>query len=113
MKKQYFLIFFILFSFFNIQILAAQTSTDFKSKNDKIEGLSIYPNPVSTQKPVIYIASKDNLLKTVKVFNVLGKEVLAIELVGKRLNISNLKKGVYILNITENNISETRKLVVK
>ena len=113
MKKQYFSIFFIIFSFFAIQSLDAQNGSGFESKNNKIEGLSIYPNPVSAQKNLVYIASKENLIKTVKVFNVLGKQVLAVQLVGKSLNISNLSKGVYILNITENNVSETRKLIIK
>lgn len=113
MKKQYFALLFIFFSFFAFQSLDAQNSSGFESKNDKIEGLSIYPNPVSTQKNTVYIASKKNLIKTVTVFNVLGKQVLSVELVGKSLNISNLSKGVYILNITENNVSETRKLVIK
>ncbi|MCL5126907.1 MULTISPECIES: T9SS type A sorting domain-containing protein [unclassified Algibacter] len=113
MKKQYFLIFFTIISFFAIHSMDAQNSIGFESKNDKIENLTIYPNPVSAQGNVVYIASKKNLVKNIKVFNVLGKQVLAVKLVGKALNISNLSKGVYILNITENNISETRKLVVK
>jgi len=113
MKKQYFLIIFTFFSFFATELIDAQNFTGLEPKNDKIEGLSIYPNPVSSQKNLVYIASKKNLLKTVKVFNVLGKQVLAVELVGKSLNISKLSKGVYILNITENNVSETRKLVIK
>ncbi|MDB2462602.1 T9SS type A sorting domain-containing protein [Algibacter sp.] len=29
------------------------------------------------------------------------------------MNVSNLQKGVYILKISENNISETKKLVIK
>ncbi|WP_147678329.1 T9SS type A sorting domain-containing protein [Algibacter pacificus] len=113
MKNHYFFIFFTIFSFFAIQDITAQNGIGFESKNDKIEGLSIYPNPVTNQQNVVYIASKKNLTKRVKVFNVLGKQVLALHLVGKSLDISNLKKGVYILNITENNVSETRKLVVK
>lgn len=113
MKKHYFLIFFIITSIFGVYSIDAQNSSGFNSKNDKIEGLTIYPNPVSTQNSIVYIASKENMVKTIQVFNVLGKQVLSTKLIGKALNISNLNKGVYILNITENKISETRKLVIK
>tara|TARA_R110002167_G_scaffold230458_1_gene435650 strand:+ start:18987 stop:19244 length:258 start_codon:yes stop_codon:yes gene_type:complete len=78
-----------------------------------IEGLSIYPNPVSNGKLFVYITSKRSLTKTVAVYNVLGKQILTTILTGNELNISQLNTGVYILKITENNISETRKLVIK
>jgi len=83
------------------------------SPPEQIEGLTIYPNPVSNNKPFIYITSKNNLSKTVDVFNVLGKRIFSVALTGKELNISQLSTGVYILKITENNMSETRKLVIK
>lgn len=110
MKKQYFLIFFTIISFFAVQTLDAQSLS---STTPKIEGLTIYPNPVSAYDNEVSIASKSNLTKTVKVFNVLGKQVLFTRLIGKTLNISKLSKGVYILHITENQISETRKLIIK
>ena len=83
------------------------------SPPEQIEGLTIYPNPVSNNKPFIYITSKNNLSKTVDVFNVLGKRIFSVSLIGKELNISMLSTGVYILKITENKVSETRKLVIK
>lgn len=82
-------------------------------QQNNIEGLSIYPNPVSNGKLYIYITSKRNLTKTIEVYNVLGKRISATVLTGKELSISELGTGVYILKITENNISETRKLVIK
>ncbi len=78
-----------------------------------IEDLSIYPNPVTNGKTFIYITSKRNMTKKVDFFNVLGKQIFSTVITGKELNISNLSKGVYILKITENNVSETRKLVIK
>ena len=81
--------------------------------SENIEDLSIYPNPVTTGKTFIYITSKRNLNKKVEFFNVLGKQIFSIVITGKALNISSLSKGVYILKITENDISETRKLVIK
>jgi hypothetical protein len=91
----------------------AQNHADNPSTQPNIEGLAIYPNPVSRQQSFINIASKHSLVKTIEIFDVLGKQVFKTVLSGRELNISNLKKGVYILKITENNISESRKLVIK
>ncbi|WP_142784199.1 T9SS type A sorting domain-containing protein [Changchengzhania lutea] len=78
-----------------------------------IEGLTIYPNPVNNGRQFINITSKLHLTKTVEFYNVLGKKIFSTVMVGKELNISKFSTGVYILKITENNISETRKLVIK
>ena len=99
--------------FFVAQDGLAQANTDKAPKQNNIEGLSIYPNPVNNGKQIIYITSKKSLTKKVEVFNALGKQILSHVLVGKELNISKLSTGVYILKITENKISETRKLVIK
>ncbi len=80
---------------------------------DHIEGLSIYPNPVTNGNVIVYITTKKNISKKIEVYNVLGKKIYAIDLSGNELNISQFSSGVYILKITENNISETRKLVIK
>ena len=113
MKKHYFLILFTLISILSTQVSSGQTPNNFESKAGHIQGLSIYPNPVQSNKNTVYITSNKNYKKTVKIFNILGKQILTINLTGKALNISNLDKGVYILNITENGINETRKLVIK
>lgn len=113
MKKNYFFTILIVLMFFVAQEGVAQSSTDNAPKQNNIEGLSIYPNPVNNGKQFIYITSKKSLTKEVKIFNALGKQILSHVLVGKELNISKLSTGVYILKITENKISETRKLVIK
>ncbi len=78
-----------------------------------IEDLLIYPNPVSKEQNTIYISSKLNTQKHVEFYDVLGKLILSTSLHRKALDIGNLEKGIYILRITENNISETRKLIIK
>ncbi|WP_242084114.1 T9SS type A sorting domain-containing protein [Aestuariivivens sediminis] len=79
----------------------------------KIEHLSIYPNPVNSNRQVIYVTSKLNMIKHIEFFNAIGKKIYATTITGKELNISPLTTGVYFLKITENNITETRKLVIK
>jgi hypothetical protein len=76
-----------------------------------IDGLSFYPNPVSTGK--IFITSKSSIDKEVVVFDVLGKKVLQATLTSKELNISTLSPGVYIIKIREGEATATRKLIVK
>ena len=113
MKKNYlFIVIFALLFLISSQGFS-QTTRQNMSQQHPIEGLTIYPNPVSNNKPFIYITSKNNLTKKVDVFNVLGKRLFSVALTGKELNISQLSTGVYILKITENNMSETRKLVIK
>ena len=113
MKKNYVFIFIFALLFLISSHGFSQTSRQNSSQKNPIEGLTIYPNPVSNNKPFIYITSKKNLTKKVDVFNVLGKRIFSVTLTGKELNISRLSTGVYILKITENNMSETRKLVIK
>ena len=113
MKKLYFLTLFTFISILSTQFTSAQTRLNTEPKANIIEGLSIYPNPIQSNKNVVYISSKQNLKKRVQIFNILGKQILSVNLATNILNISNLNKGVYILNITENGVSETRKLVIK
>ncbi|PNQ75086.1 hypothetical protein C1T31_02825 [Hanstruepera neustonica] len=81
------------------------------SQTSNIDGLSIYPNPTTNGK--LYIVTKNNFTKDVVIYNVLGKEVISATLQSKELNISKLKPGVYIIKVTENAVSATRKLIVK
>lgn len=78
---------------------------------EDIAGLNIYPNPVSNGK--IYITSSLNFTKQIAIYDVLGKKVVSRQLIGKELDINDLKPGVYILKIQENKLSATRKLVVR
>ena len=76
-----------------------------------IEGLNLYPNPVSNGK--VYITSKNDLDKSIIIFDVLGKKVLQTTISAKELNISNLSPGIYIIKIDEAQATATRKLIVK
>lgn len=89
----------------------SQTSKTNTPNYNTIEGLHIYPNPVSNGK--LYISSSNNLSKYVEIYDVLGKKVYATSLFGKAMDISRLNIGVYIIKITENNNTVTRKFVVK
>lgn len=113
MEKNYFLITFLFLAFLISQQGFSQSQFNNAPPPEHIEGLSIYPNPVSEGITYINITTKKNFSKNIEIYNVLGKQIHSSILTGRELNISALTTGVYILKITENNISETRKLVIK
>lgn len=112
MVKKYFyttLFFLVLFSFegFSQEDKSVNTNT---SQELSIDGLTIYPNPVSTGK--IYISSKSSLDKKIEIFDVLGKKVLEVTITTKEVNVANLTPGIYIIKIKEKDASATRKLII-
>lgn len=108
MIQKYLYILFILFSF-------QQTSFAQEKKNNVefAEQISIYPNPTTINK--ITIQTESNLNKEVEIFDMLGKKVLSLTFSSKEREIvlQNLKAGVYIIKIKEENNSTSRKLVIK
>ncbi|MDY2585854.1 lamin tail domain-containing protein [Winogradskyella aquimaris] len=72
---------------------------------------SVYPNPTNTGK--VTISSSNNDAMNVQVFDILGKQVKNETLTNNTLNVSDLNTGVYILKITQNNATTTKKLVIR
>lgn len=70
----------------------------------------IYPNPVTNG--VVTIANTIASPIAVTVFNVLGKQVLRANITNT-LNVSNLKAGLYVLQVSQNGNTTTKKLVIK
>ena len=102
MKQSYFVLLFLFTSFCFAQSI---------QKDSDIEGLKLYPNPVTSDK--IYISTTLNSPKDIAIFDVLGTQVMATTLLGKELNVGNLSKGVYILRVVEKDKVATRKLIIK
>lgn len=112
MTKNYFYIALLLVFFFSLNLTAQEIKQQPKlQETTSIEGLSLYPNPVSNGK--VYISTKNDLEKEIIIFDVLGKKVLQTMLSSKELNVSNLSPGVYIIKINENEASATRKLIIR
>jgi len=112
MAKNYFYITFLLAFFFTVSVSAQDSKTSPKTQDGTtIEGLSLYPNPVLNGK--VYISSKNDFEKEIIIFDVLGKKVLQTHLSTKELSIPDLTPGVYIIKISEQNNSATRKLIVR
>ena len=111
MAKNYFYITFLLAFFFTVSVSAQDSKSTPKTQGTTIEGLSLYPNPVVNGK--VYISSKSDLENDIIIFDVLGKKVPQAHLTSKELNIPDLTPGVYIIKISEQNNSATRKLIVR
>ncbi|WP_452222325.1 T9SS type A sorting domain-containing protein [Lacinutrix salivirga] len=72
---------------------------------------NMYPNP--TNNGFVTIKSANNEAISVAVFDVLGKQVLANELTNETLNVSGLNAGIYLIRLSQNNNTTTKKLIVK
>jgi hypothetical protein len=111
MAKNYFYTITLLAFFFTVGLSAQEVKQQPKPQETAIEGLSLYPNPVTNGK--VYITSRNDLDKDITIFDVLGKKVLQTVISSRELNISNLSPGVYIIKINEANATATRKLIVR
>jgi hypothetical protein len=79
-------------------------------QQNSISGLKVYPNPA---KDVLYITSDNNTTKQVEVYDVLGKVVLNTKATNTPINIASLNRGVYVVKVTEEGKTATRKLVIE
>lgn len=105
------IIYIILFIGFSLTA-SGQDSIDFRNlRNDEITGFKLYPNP--TTADMVYVTTERNNIKEIKVYDVFGELVLTDRISNKALNISRLAPGVYVVQVTENEKSINRKLVVK
>lgn len=78
---------------------------------DAIEGLRMYPNPLSGN--VLNFSTNANAELNVQIFDILGKQVLNTKVLNNSLNVNSLNAGVYIVKVTEEGKTATRKLVVQ
>lgn len=73
--------------------------------------LSVYPNPTNG---IVNISNDSNALNSVDVLDLNGRTVKSIKLTGEtsaQVNISDLSAGVYMMNISSDQGSVTKKIV--
>ena len=78
---------------------------------NKADNFKIFPNPTNSGLVTIQSTSTETI--NVTVFDILGKQISSNKVLNNKLDVSNLNAGVYLLNITQNNLTTTKKLVVK
>jgi hypothetical protein len=81
------------------------------TKPIEVKGFKMYPNPAYGDE--VYITTETNGSKDIRIYDVFGEVVLTERISTNTLNISRLVPGVYVLQVTEEKKTMTRKLVVK
>jgi Secretion system C-terminal sorting domain len=80
--------------------------------DNAIIGLSLFPNPVNGD--VLYVASSNDVSKSVTIFDILGKQVINTTVSNNgTIDVSALTAGVYMIKVTEEGKTATKKLVVQ
>jgi hypothetical protein len=79
-----------------------------------LENVSFYPNPVNkNSNNLVTISSNSTAVTTVKIYNVTGKMVKNLTVNNNQINVSNLASGLYLVKITLENKSTTKKLLIE
>lgn len=84
---------------------ATLSNTNFLINNDN--NIKVFPNPSST---IFKIVSDTNIDK-ITIFDTLGKEILTQTQNNNEVNIENLSKGIYLIEITSENEKIYKKLI--
>lgn len=79
--------------------------------DNNINGLTMYPNPLKGN--TLFLTSTANAAMSVQIFDLLGKEVLKSNVMNNAVNVSSLNAGVYMVKVTEEGKTATRKLVIQ
>ena len=71
----------------------------------------MYPNPSNTG----FVNIKSNQIGAVQaqVFDMLGKQMIDTTVVNERLEVSSLNAGIYIVKLTQNDRTTTKKLILQ
>ncbi|MCE9538696.1 MAG: T9SS type A sorting domain-containing protein, partial [Bacteroidetes bacterium] len=75
-------------------------------------GITIYPNPFTLQTTIAFSEEQKN--STIKIMDVLGKEVKTIYFTGKQLLLEKgeMKKGIYFVQVVDANKNVLNKKIV-
>ena len=71
----------------------------------------VYPNPVTNGYVNIVSTNSNNI--DVAIYDILGKRVVNTEIINNQVDVSALKTGIYMLQMTQNGNTITKKLVIK
>jgi hypothetical protein len=97
-------------SFDNISFSSPGASVLNTSSFSQIDGLKMYPNPTKNN---LFIETALNSDINVSIVNMLGKEVVNANVVNNTVNVSSLTSGIYIVKITEEGKTSTKKLIIE
>jgi hypothetical protein len=90
---------------------AQVTPSTLSASQFEVNNFKIYPNPTSLG--YVTMASKNNAKMNVAVYDMLGKQVLNKTVTNNKLDVTSLNSGVYIMKVSQDNASVTKKLVIQ
>ncbi|NNK27359.1 MAG: T9SS type A sorting domain-containing protein [Flavobacteriaceae bacterium] len=76
-----------------------------------VDSFKVYPNPNATG--ILNIATSNNQILQIAVFDLLGKQVINQSIANNRLNVSQLQGGIYVMKITQGSNSVSKKLIIE
>jgi hypothetical protein len=91
--------------------ISGNVTTLSSSSFNAIDGLKMYPNPLKGN--TLYLTSTANAEMSVQIFDIVGKEVIKSNVMNNTVNVSGLNAGIYIVKVTEEGKTATRKLVIQ
>ncbi len=97
-------------SFDNISFSSPGASVLNSSSFSQIDGLKMYPNPAKNN---LFIETTLNSDINVSIIDVLGKEVINSKVSNNAVTISGLTPGMYIVKISEEGKTATKKLIIE
>jgi hypothetical protein len=74
----------------------------------ELSNSKVYPNPATDK---LYIETKEEDIKEIKLYDVLGKEQLSTT--KKEMDISSLSNGVYFITVRANESFFSKKIIVQ
>jgi hypothetical protein len=90
--------------------LASDLTTNITPKINEQANL-FYPNPVTDG--FLNLTTDSKSLKNVAIFDLVGKKVFNESSISNKVDIKQLKAGIYLLEITADNQTHSSKLVIK
>ena len=93
--------------FGNIRPITPQNAipTELSTETFTSTSFSIYPNPASSTLSI----SSNEIFETVSVYNMMGAEVISTT--GNTVNVENLASGMYILRVSNDSKSATKRFI--
>ena len=91
----------------------SQTFSETLSTNQNLSSnqtIGLFPNP--TNKGFVNITNNVSGQIIVDVYDILGKVIISSKIDNNRLDVSNLKAGMYVIKIKQNDIITTKKLII-
>lgn len=85
---------------------------------DVLELLGTYPNPAQNQATVRFALPEGAADATLKLYDVLGRSLQTVDLSNvqdrytRTLDVANIATGMYLLRLTANGRTQTKKLTV-